>query len=159
MERFELSTAGQTAQLLEGMRSICSKHREEWKDYAVEIDEEAVIIQPRRKIIHFPFPVFSADLCAEIEKTDGHLIKLVADTNIGPQPKQFVWTMTAIALAFQIFWLALSAPHNTGEWIGYAIVNVSTLAFCLVTARLSYRQAKTDELKMIEIMRQLHSEL
>jgi hypothetical protein len=158
-EQFQLTTSANTAHLLDSMRSSCKKHVAEWKDYEIDVAEEAVIIQRRRKLTRFPWPIFSADLCAEIEKTDGDLNKLLVDTNIGPAPKQFVLTIVCVAVAFQSFWLGLSAPHTTKQWIGYAIVNVSTFAFIIVTALLSYRQAKSDVLKMVEIMRQLHNEL
>ena len=118
-------------------------------------------MQPRRKLTRFPWPIFSADLCAEIDKAEGDPAntKLVVDTNIGPPVKNFVWTIAAVAGAFQWFWLGLSAPHNPKQWFGYAVVNITTFAFISVTAVLSYRRAKSDVQKMIEIMRQLHTEL
>jgi hypothetical protein len=158
-ERFELITSTNTVHLLESMRSSCTAHAAEWKDYKIDVDEEGVIIQPRRRITRFPWPIFSADLCAEIEKTGDESNKLAVDTNIGPALKQFVVTIIVIAAAFQVFWLTTAMPATVKQWFGYAIVNVSTFAFIIVTAVLSYRQAKSDVQKMIEIMRQLHSEL
>src|ERR1700733_1340137 len=124
-EQFQLITSADTAHLIERMRSSCIAHAAEWKDYQIEIDEDAVIMQPRRKLTRFPWPIFSADLCAEIDKAEGDPAntKLVVDTNIGPPVKNFVWTIAAVAGAFQWFWLGLSAPHNPKQWFGYAVVN------------------------------------
>ncbi len=158
-ERFELTTENDPARLVERLKAVLEKHATEWKNYDIEIEEDAVLMQPRFRLFSYPWPIFKVDLAAEIEKVTEGQTKLMVDTNIGPRVKTFAIVIASVSIIFQVLWFVFFPPHEMKQWFSYVVINASTLLFVLITALQSHRRCVAEQAKLVAVMRQMFEEL
>jgi hypothetical protein len=139
---------------IERLRSVVAKHADDWKPYTFEIDNECLLVQRQRRLFHYPPPIFSTTMFAEIQSTEQGS-KLDVEIDIGPPIKYILAVVCVLIVLLQVVWLPNSCPHGAREWIIYAILNVIGVTFVAAPAFASYHQAKLDEMRMLEVITDL----